>query len=270
MSEFGLEDHEELHATLICKKYEEQEKIQGFRHLTWQQRKEAVEHLRSAKIDSIKNGDAARLKATKKFFRQTQPYVHLTSGERRNLLVRIADSIAIGPELELICHAVDKRFYYAQKADGLVERAFIAVVRRFETFLAVRAKEDKQATSGLIVHDHNQDVAARLTKLMSSLHKYTERDRRIRRIVDTPLFVDSKLTRMVQIADLCAFAVRRYFDTKDHDLYDRISKKFHYRNGKLAGIRHYSRESCRCRICRQTDNTKVQARLFDELDDETG
>lgn len=31
-------------------------------------------------------------------------------------------------------------------------------------------------------------------------------------IVETPFFVDSELTRMVQIADLCAYALRRYVD----------------------------------------------------------
>ncbi len=29
-------------------------------------------------------------------------------------------------------------------------------------------------------------------------------------IIETPLFVDSELTSLVQIADLCAYAIRRY------------------------------------------------------------
>jgi hypothetical protein len=72
----------------------------------------------------------------------------------------------------------------------------------------------------------------------------------IDRIVETPLFVDSELTLMVQVADLCAYATRRFFENGETDLFDRIYPAFDRVGGKLVGLRHYTgRQACSCRVC---------------------
>lgn len=45
-------------------------------------------------------------------------------------------------------------------------------------------------------------------------------------LVETPLFVDSKLTSMVQMADVCAYATRRFCEKVETDLFDRIFWRF--------------------------------------------
>ena len=68
----------------------------------------------------------------------------------------------------------------------------------------------------------------------------------------TPLFLDSELTSMVQLADLCAYAIRRFCDNNEADLFDRIMPAFDRNAGKLVGIRHYTRSiACTCRICNE-------------------
>ena len=74
--------------------------------------------------------------------------------------------------------------------------------------------------------------------------------RKIDRIVETPLFVDSSLTTMVQLADLCAYAVRRFCENGETDLFDRIYPRLPEINGKKVTIRHSTGVTkCQCRIC---------------------
>ncbi len=47
----------------------------------------------------------------------------------------------------------------------------------------------------------------------------------LKNIIETPLFVDSELTSMVQLADLCAFALRRYLENQEEELFSIIYKR---------------------------------------------
>jgi hypothetical protein len=72
-------------------------------------------------------------------------------------------------------------------------------------------------------------------------------------IVETPLFVDSLLTSMVQVADVCAYATRRYFDNQEDELFNLIFPKFDRAGEKLVGIRHYpAPEECGCLVCQES------------------
>ena len=73
---------------------------------------------------------------------------------------------------------------------------------------------------------------------------------KVDRIIETPLFVDSSLTSMVQMADLCAYATRRFFENGETDLFDRIFGRFDQASGRIVGIRHYvGAKSCECKVC---------------------
>ncbi len=72
----------------------------------------------------------------------------------------------------------------------------------------------------------------------------------IHRIIETPFFVDSRLTVGVQLADLCAFATRRFFENNETDLFDRIYSRFTRMQERLVGIRHYTgQKACSCKVC---------------------
>ena len=64
------------------------------------------------------------------------------------------------------------------------------------------------------------------------------------------MFVDSELTRMIQIADLCAYALRRYVERGETELFDPIFTRADRVRGATVGVRHYSPPSCDCIICR--------------------
>ena len=68
-------------------------------------------------------------------------------------------------------------------------------------------------------------------------------------IIETPLFVDSKLTSMVQIADLCSYALRRYLERGEDKMYKEIIKRADKKVGKMVGVRHFTNSSCTCNMC---------------------
>ncbi len=72
---------------------------------------------------------------------------------------------------------------------------------------------------GLLVHDNNASVAKKHTELMRHFHQQGTLWRQIDGIIETPLFVDSRLTRMVQIADLCAYSLRRFVENGEMNLF---------------------------------------------------
>ena len=55
---------------------------------------------------------------------------------------------------------------------------------------------------------------------------------------------------MVQVADLCSYALRRYFENNEAELllniYDRADRK----DGKVVGVRHFSDAKCSCLVCK--------------------
>lgn len=61
---------------------------------------------------------------------------------------------------------------------------------------------------------------------------------------------NSQLTSMVQIADLCTYATRRFFEKGDAPLFDKIYPRFDRNRGVLVGLRHYTgAQVCTCRVC---------------------
>src|ERR1035441_5447484 len=84
---------------------------------------------------------------------------------------------------------------------------------------------------------------------MRSFHKRGTIWNKLNNIVETPLYVDSSLTSMVQIADLCSYALRRFFEKGETELLDRIYPRIDRNKNRTVGVRHFSTPSCNCRIC---------------------
>lgn len=81
----------------------------------------------------------------------------------------------------------------------------------------------------------------------------------IRNLADTPLFVDSRASRVVQLADHVAYAVFRRYNAKDAQYFDIIAQKFDADGGVIHGLVHKQLEdsNCMCIAClsRRSQNT---------------
>ena len=102
---------------------------------------------------------------------------------------------------------------------------------------------------GLLIHDNNETVAKRHTELMKRFHERGTLWTEVNRIIETPLFVDSQLTGMIQIADLCAYALRRYLENQEDDLFDLVFARADRKGDTAVGVRHFTQPDCTCKIC---------------------
>ena len=87
------------------------------------------------------------------------------------------------------------------------------------------------------------------TAMMKEFHRTGTLWTAVERIIETPLFVDSRLTRMVQIADVCSYAIRRFLENAERDLFDRVFVRADRYKLATVGVRHFTKMSCECAIC---------------------
>lgn len=132
-----------------------------------------------------------------------------------------------------------------------MENAFEQMVSRFDQMLGrLHRKGDTQR--GLIVLDESSYETS-LQKLALEFKVNGHKWGRLHNIAEVPLFVDSKATRMIQYADLIAYALRRYYERGDARYFDIIRPKFDSVGDVIHGLTHYTPpgSGCNCAPCRQ-------------------
>lgn len=68
----------------------------------------------------------------------------------------------------------------------------------------------------------------------------------IRNVVDTPFFVDSYGSRLIQIADHVAYSVFRRYNAKDTQYFDIFAAKFDEADGVIHGLAHKQTVEAMC------------------------
>jgi len=249
---YGL-DGKEIHTGWILRKYLEQSRIPDFDKLDTQARIRAVQTERKREIYRLqKAGDAKSYKQLRKNYRKTEAYIHLTFAERKALIEEIATALSGWSFVRIFAECIDKAHFDAAVAKvSTDEQALEQLVSRFEHYMknVANANPDKKV-HGVLIHDNNETVAKRHTELMHKFHKRGTLWTKIKHIIETPLFVNSELTGMVQIADMCSFILRRYLENNESDLFNIIEKRFDKAHGKIVGVRHFSDANCDCEICK--------------------
>jgi hypothetical protein len=96
--------------------------------------------------------------------------------------------------------------------------------QRFDMFLG-RRRASGDAQRGMIVLDETTRETS-LQKLSSEFRKVGTRWGVLKNIADTPFFVDSRASRLVQIADHVAYAVFRRYNAGDAQYFDIIGHHF--------------------------------------------
>ena len=242
---YGLEDAE-IHVAWMMRKYLEQQSIHGFESMTAERRRSEVHRKRHAELLRLqKVNNRKGYKQTKKNYKKTEAYVHLTLGERRQTVTDIAELISDWGVVRLFAECIDKVHFDPVITNTTVhEQAFEQVVSRFERFL-----QNIQSGYGLLIHDNNQTVAKRHTELMKTFLRKGTLWTQIEYVIETPMFVDSQLTSMVQLADLCAYAIRRYLENSETKLFDLVFQRADRVGETSVGVRHFTSPGCSCRIC---------------------
>ncbi len=247
---YGLSDTE-IHTGWMARRYQAQENIAGFSTLDWSNRRIRTEQewqsiSRSAQVMMT----AKAVRNEKKKYQKCRPYFHLTFDDRVNLLREICDTLNTLGFVRVFAESIDKASCRTMSKNQIIKQAFEQVVTRFEYYLSVISTNIGTKQYGILVQDNNDTVNGRIKEYMEYFHEFGTLYRNIDHIVETPFFVDSELTNMVQVADVCAYAFRRFHEKGETDLFDRIYSRIDRRGPTVVGARHYVEgRRCTCRLC---------------------
>jgi hypothetical protein len=245
-------ENEEIHIAFMLRKYIEQKRIPDFEKMDYSARRFEVTKLRNGELLSLQKANKKeQLKQTKTNYKKTNGYIHLTYEERVSVVNSIADRIGSWGFARLFAECIDKiHFNPARSRRTVSEQSFEQVVSRFEQYLEITQKGCKEEIFGILIHDNNETVARKHTELMKQFHANGTLWTSIKKIIETPFFVDSQLTSMIQAADVCAYALRRYLENGEEDLFNRIFTRADRRGDRVEGVRHFTNEKCECVICK--------------------
>jgi hypothetical protein len=132
-----------------------------------------------------------------------------------------------------------------------MQYAFEQLISRFDHFLG-RLHKGGDTQRGVIVLDKSADETS-LQALARDFRRDGHRWGQLHNIAETPFFVDSQATRMIQFADLVARALRLYFENGMSKYFDIISHLFDAEGGVVHGLVHHVAwdAGCNCVVCRQ-------------------
>ena len=129
-----------------------------------------------------------------------------------------------------------------------MEYAFEQMANRFDRYLERKHREGNNQR-GLIILDESSYETS-LQSLALEFRSEGHRWGQLHGLCDVPLFVNSKATRMIQYADLVAYALGKYYLKSDDTYFNLISSKFDNEGGVLHGLTHYAPEGpCGCFAC---------------------
>ena len=114
--------------------------------------------------------------------------------------------------------------------------AFEDLCQRFDTFLG-RQRTAGDRDRGLVILDKTTRETS-LQKLSREFRKVGTRWGSLKNIADTPFFVDSKASRLIQIADHVAYSVFRRYNSGDAQYFDITANRFHEVDGVIHGLCH--------------------------------
>lgn len=249
-SKYDFSDEMEIHTAWLLRKYIEQIRIPNFDKLNYENRRKEVIKKRSLTLNKLRKGKKKNYDRTKSDYKKTNPYIHLTLQERTKFVEEIAEAVEKWDYVRLFAECVDKIHFDPNRSEHNVgEAAFDQLISRFDTFLKIESQRSSHKLHGIIVHDNIVGVAERMQMMRSFFQEGTRYLNTIDYVIETPLFVDSKLTSMVQIADLCAYALRRYIEKNERNLFDKVFKRADIKNDKLVSIRHFTSKNCTCELC---------------------
>lgn len=139
----------------------------------------------------------------------------------------------------------------ALSPDDPMEYAFEQITNRFDRMLG-RLHKTGNTQRGLIVLDKSSYETS-LQTLAVEFRTDGHRWGKTFNLSEMPLFVDSRATRMIQFADLVAYALRRYYEKGDAGPIDIIRHRFDAEGGIVHGLVHYTPQNsgCNCIACRQ-------------------
>jgi hypothetical protein len=191
--------------------------------------------------------DSVEFHASEVFARREAPWQRMSKDEARGVIRAVLQVLAKSYEsARAFACAIHKDSY--PSADPL-ELAFEDLCSRFDLYLSrLRAEGDRQR--GLLILDKSS-YETTLQRMARGFRILGTKWGVIKNLADIPLFVDSRASRLIQMADNVAYAVFRRYNSGDTQYFDIIAAKFDQADGVLHGLAHKQsyNPDCMCPAC---------------------
>ncbi|WP_345712815.1 DUF3800 domain-containing protein [Kineococcus glutinatus] len=183
------------------------------------------------------------------------PWKTVNHQVRRRVLDRCYESLRLMEEegsagaVAFFGVAMDSRFKKDYSVHAREQIAYEHLLKKFDDYLVRRTSSEM----GWVVHDRRIVAERDVRQWARGWQEAAGALGRINRFADLPLFADSKTTRLLQVADLVAYAFWRSYD-KGHDQYiEKLWSQFDIEGGRLHGAIHltpdYADHKCSCIPC---------------------
>jgi hypothetical protein len=123
------------------------------------------------------------------------------------------------------------------------ETAFTQLYNRFDQFLR-RLHLSGNTQRGIMIFDKTS-IEPRIQTLAREFKTSGHPWGHNRNYAEVPLFLDSKASRLIQLADLIAFAIFRHFEHRDSKYFDVIRHCFDEDGGVVHGLHVFERNAGR-------------------------
>jgi hypothetical protein len=195
--------------------------------------------------------DDVELHGTDMYGGRGKPWHSIKQREERENLIHCALATLIRP------NAAVRLFSVAVNKAGIsprdpIEVAFEELCNRFNLFLQRMHNRHGDRQRGLIVMDeskHEKPLQALARNFRSNGAKWGQ----FRNLAEVPLFVDSKATRLIQLADLVAWSTFRKYEYADGRFFDPLIPRFDTDGGVIHGLYHMRGTTintpCHCPAC---------------------
>lgn len=140
-------------------------------------------------------------------------------------------------KLKVFASVIEKS---TMEPDEILQQSFENVACEFDKYLTAlyraKGKGDKtNAQRGLVIFDKTS-YEAKLQALSHVFKHQGHTSGKLRNFAEVPLFLDSKASRLIQMADLIAYWIFRHFESGDDRGYKLIEPYFHGRKGSKVGL----------------------------------
>lgn len=121
------------------------------------------------------------------------------------------------------------------KGEDVVEHAFEQIASRFDLFLRRLHAKYNDTQRGIILFDKSS-TEKRIQTLSREFKTIGHKWGKTSNYAEVPVFLDSKASRLIQLADLVAYALFRFYEHNDNAFYDVIKHCFDSEGGIEHGL----------------------------------
>jgi len=214
---------------------------------------EAQAHWFTQELDKLaetidpSNPHSVEFHASEIFSRRKQPWKGMTREEAQGVIKAVLGVLKNSYDTaRAFACAIHKASFPSHDP---VELAFEDLCSRFDMYLN-RLRGDGDRQRGILILDESTQETT-LQKMAREFRTLGTRWGVIRNLAETPLFIDSQASRLVQIADHVAYAVFRRYNASDAKYFDIIASKFDSFEGVIHGLSHKQSVDilCMCVAC---------------------